>query len=317
MPRGMSASGGALSDKVRELREEPYPDVYAAACVIRSSTFGSSNANGQRVHAFRGQRDATWNLIPSIQRDIPAVAEDAEKELRRRYYVLALFCEAMRLYLDREALDSSEATCMAIAQHYGVPSPLCDLTWSPWVALFFASHGAQAGQIGIVQRFSISTLQEISGQGAANLGTLQIIEAEFVPRIKAQRGFFIEFPTHRLDKQLVAPLIRFLQVPGMVFHDDDLGITEDLIYPPTAQDRFAGLSRPRLQRFSGLMGQQPTSATQYFAHAKAWRPEDVAKLDFAQEAVLRDACEFHFRLQSLEGLPDYLRSLSRFQSVER
>jgi hypothetical protein len=165
--------------------------------------------------------------------------------------VLALFCEAMRMFLSGADLASDEVTCIAIAQHYGVPSPLCDLTWSPWVALFFASHGGQEGDVGIVQQFSISALRELFG-GQAGFGLLQIIEADFVPRIRAQSGFFLEFPGHRLDKQLLPVSVRFRQIAGLVFEDQHLGIGEKLIYPPSTKDLFSGLSKPQLQRFSRI-----------------------------------------------------------------
>jgi hypothetical protein len=51
------------------------------------------------------------------------------------------------------------------------------------------------------------------------------------------------------------------------------------------------------------------------AHAKAWMLDDLTNLDPASEVVLRDACEFHFRLQSIEGFPDYLRSVTRFRTA--
>jgi hypothetical protein len=65
-----------------------------------------------------------------------------------------------QLLLARE-LPADELTCMSIAQHYGVKSPLVDLTWSPWVALFFASDNAQTGDVGIVQCFSVHVLRQV------------------------------------------------------------------------------------------------------------------------------------------------------------
>lgn len=304
-----------MSDRVRVLQQEPHPDVYAAACAMKASSIWHANANGNHVYGFRGTRNAAWPLTPSIQRGVPSDPEVKQKELARRYHLLALFCEAMRMFLSRAGFDGQETTCMAIAQHYGVPSPLCDLTWSPWVALFFASHGGQVGDLGIVQAFSLSGLRELCGEGETGFGQLQIIEAEFVPRICAQQGFFIEFPAHRLDTQVIPVSTTFHQVPGLVFEDPLLGISESLIYPATMQDCFAGLERPRLQRFGELLEQRPTSTEQYLKHAKAWRPEMFADLPMAAEALLREACEFHCRLQSVPGLRDHERSITRFRTA--
>ena len=302
-----------LGDQLQEINRMPHPlpDVYAAACYLKDSPYGSMDNSADRTYGFRGTRNASWPLIPTIQRPSPGEHAPTPEALEDRYRLLALFCEAMRQLLRKDDVDPPETTCIAIAQHYEIASPLVDLTWSPWVALFFASHKGELGHVGIVQCFSISTLKELFGKGDAGFGTLQVIEAGFVPRIRAQKGFFMEFPALNLDKHIIPWDVRFNQIPGVLFEEKHLDITESLVYPSAADDRFAPFADPKLTRFTEVLAPRPTTVEEYVNHLREWRPERYQGNNPVFEERVRRLAAFHTRLQSIPEIRDYERSISR------
>jgi hypothetical protein len=283
--------------RVLDNAPHPLPDVYAAACFIRR-TWLEGDAQDSSF-GYRGQRNWKWDLIPSIQRTLPTGIDELTSELERRRRALALFCEAMRQILgDR---DPGELGRIAIAQHYGIPSPLIDLTRSPWVALFFASDGGQAGEVGLFQRFSISSLKELAGKESRSpFGTVRIIDdVDFVPRIAAQHGFFIELPQRRLHEAMIPQTVSFRQEPGVVFEDDTLAVRRSLIYPSESNDPFAALADPRLKTYPSIHEPREPSAQEYLdAVLNRYNLHDeFQKCGPAVQATARTLCEFHARLQ--------------------
>ncbi|WP_148863916.1 FRG domain-containing protein [Marinobacter fonticola] len=308
-----------LGEIFREL--EPggiYPDVYAAACATKARWFvypeDPHKPQNPLRKGFRGTRNEYWLLEPSIMRNLPGDPDKEVAECERRYKELAVFCEAMRQLRNKEGKDSSESVCMAIAQHYGIRSPLIDLTQNAWVALFFASHGAEQGDVGLVQCFFLEELEELF-EANANFGSLQVIRADSVPRIHNQQGFFIALPAPYLDKQHVPASIRFRQHEGVLFEDDSLGVTESRIYPCVEEDPLAVFANPKLKTYPSFPRPRPVNPEAYFDLAmRIFTERDVALGD-PYKRYVELTCEFHYRLQFVDGMRDVERSINRFKSA--
>lgn len=90
---------------------------------------------------FRGQSQANDELKPSLHRN---------PEIYRKYKKLEAFRELLFAHLERFRFSlrgrlevpleywKDDMEMWAIAQHYGMKTPLLDWTGSPWVALYFA-----------------------------------------------------------------------------------------------------------------------------------------------------------------------------------
>ncbi len=95
-----------------------------------------------RSWGYRGQADADWKLYSSISRAFQQgrVHRDAWRGQEAR--ALRLFKAKAHLYLDHVPPDNDAYQWLALMQHHGAPTRLLDITWSPYVALFFALERA-------------------------------------------------------------------------------------------------------------------------------------------------------------------------------
>ncbi len=209
-------------------RTEPFEDAYQAALHMLLIPSEFEETKGQRL--FRGQRCRQWSITPSLFRGAPS-----EAELARRKDRLVSFVD----YLKRQYHDRYHAHELhAIAQHYISGTWLIDLTWSPWVALFFASLPGKtpcdpnaSGDIGALYWFKVSEWQHLSADGTNALGAITYIEPKNVPRIAAQQAVFLVGSHHDLIMQYMPFTLTFHQHSGVIFEDPSQGVTNDLLFP--------------------------------------------------------------------------------------
>jgi hypothetical protein len=81
---------------------------------------------------FRGQTQR-WPLVPSLARRAPAEQDLVDQRLHRFWS----WCDAT---LGVAEMLPTDASRMAVAQHYGIPTSLIDFSTEPRLAGFFASH---------------------------------------------------------------------------------------------------------------------------------------------------------------------------------
>ncbi|MGL5724989.1 FRG domain-containing protein [Cetobacterium sp.] len=93
------------------------------------------------INVYRGQRDSTWKLLPSIHRKRDKGKIDMENHEKKLY-------KNIRKQNHSEFKRQDEFINEIIKmQHYGVPTPLMDWTTNPLIALFFATSSGGDGKI--------------------------------------------------------------------------------------------------------------------------------------------------------------------------
>ncbi len=330
---GVANPDRALWNEARELREllefpqrgrfpdEPCEDVYQAALTMMPH--GEWTASDAHEKLYRGQRDARWPGVPSFFRKPGA---DRAKGLAQ---VNGL---AKAIAARRPKLQAEQA--LAMIQHYSkelaAQTWLIDVTWDPAVALFFASDGGRAGDIGVVTMLVRAEWEKLAAGGRNRLGQIRLIEVPDVLRIERQRALFLDTSHPDLLEQYVAHSVWFRQVDDLVFEDLEAGW-------PVSKDRCYPEDDPTLKFLNGIVGDvdiggvdeevepmlappsdasEPLSAEDYLAIARSWCEEEGVAVEGTYEEVLAGACHVHSVLQQRrDEIKISLRSLHRLRDT--
>jgi FRG domain len=185
--------------------------------------------------AYRGQRDATWPTSASLFRNDDR--SPAPEHRRRRLISLAT-----RLR-DRLGCEAREA--FAATQHYGgeagtvgglgpATTWLLDVTWNPFIALAFATHGGRDGDVGVV---SCVDVREWRAKLGAIADLVDLVELD-LPRPQQQEAAFIDSAFPELADDYLPLSFCFEQHSDLVFDDASVNASMQSIYPqddPTIQ----------------------------------------------------------------------------------
>ncbi|QIK53793.1 FRG domain-containing protein [Dysgonomonas sp. HDW5B] len=98
----------------------------------------------KKFNLFRGQNEG-WPLVTSISRLSSSKRDEAVDKL----FAFKLFLSEYTFIKEYvESLDH----IMAIAQHYGISTDFIDFTYSPEIAIFFATHSNKdlSGKEGVI-----------------------------------------------------------------------------------------------------------------------------------------------------------------------
>lgn len=119
--------------------------------------------NGIVKYFFRGQRDANWNLLPSLFRGY--CRDEGERPILKGKSLCDeeeyLKLEAMRMFPSAFAECNSYIDQLSVAQHYEIPTRLLDVTGNALVALYFAAQTCNGNS----SRFADSTIAEKDNDG--------------------------------------------------------------------------------------------------------------------------------------------------------
>lgn len=211
---------------------------------------------------YRGQRDASWKIQPSIQRDSGWVKHEQD--------MLSRFRQRAISRVSRVPVSEWEWVCLA--QHHRLPTRLLDWTENPLIGLYFAADPAPNGEpetdakvfaldATTLNRQSygvdpgILTLNEDdtkltdylpSATQSAVKSPLAVVAPQYFDRIVAQSGVFTI--RHQLDaldfEEHAKSALRHWTVPASAKTDirhqlSKLGINDSTVYPDP--DRIASV----------------------------------------------------------------------------
>jgi hypothetical protein len=91
-----------------------------------------------RGWAFRGQSDSAPPLFTAIARYLQYAGVHPDAWPGQEERILRIFQRKAHLFLDHVPPEDDSFQWLGLMQHYGAPTRLLDLTWSPYVAAFFA-----------------------------------------------------------------------------------------------------------------------------------------------------------------------------------
>ncbi|WP_258089146.1 FRG domain-containing protein [Weissella fangxianensis] len=146
---------------------------------------------------YRGQNH-NFNLLPGIARskqyDVERLAENFEliyKDLCYEYQELKYV--PINLSTENDNLVGERVTQLALLQHYGFPTPLIDVTSSPFVGMFFLAHefNVDTSFMGEIETPSLTIFM-----AKKHVKNSLFQRAEVNPvnhRLKPQNGSFIDY----------------------------------------------------------------------------------------------------------------------------
>lgn len=100
-----------------------------------------------RTYAWRGQRDARWELKSSLFRHLEETTSTPVTEAALAAKEAEILDEARRWGLGRDlGASATDLHMLAMLQHHGVPTRLFDVTSNPMTALWFAIEEHPPGE---------------------------------------------------------------------------------------------------------------------------------------------------------------------------
>ncbi|MCU0636698.1 MAG: FRG domain-containing protein [Gemmatimonadaceae bacterium] len=112
-----------------------------------------------RSWGFRGQTHADWGLWTAISRHLRYAGVHPAAWARQEERILRVFRRKAHLWVDPQPAENNSFEWLALMQHHGAPTRLLDMTWSPYVALFFALD--RGGPTSAVWAFDVARINQM------------------------------------------------------------------------------------------------------------------------------------------------------------
>jgi hypothetical protein len=168
-----------------------------------------TNFDNKPAYIFRGQADATWPIksaldrleerFPSRKNFGGGVPKHFNCPVASRDVHLRAFRQAIRGRPGIAAPPTDDDECWALAQHFGLATPMLDWTLSPFVALYFAFEESSCAQDRMVVGISSSVIaSKATADDPAPTPYLPRNDASH--RLLVQGGLFLRMPAIDLER---------------------------------------------------------------------------------------------------------------------
>jgi len=169
--------------------------------------------------AYRGQRDAGWEVVSSLTRTLSRFVSDTSDWTRQEQRAYRIFQRKAHTFIDEPTALDDPLRCLALMQHHGAPTRLIDFTKSPYVAAFYALERAESDAAVWAVNTSSLVRSSVVPRAHPTLDAAAIDPR--VPDNAIEYFFSNRYPVvwagepHRMDRRLVAQAGTFI-VPGVV-----------------------------------------------------------------------------------------------------
>lgn len=218
-----------------------------------------------RSWAFRGQACAAWPVFSALSRYLRANKVDERAWSGQEERILRIFKRKAHLCLTHVPAEENSFQWLALMQHHGAPTRLLDLTWSPYVAAFFAlEHATEPAS---VWGFSVPGISDLDEQTIRGGMTIRPREMGFwAPGSYEQffllgtTPFVVMGEPFIMNRRLIAQSGTFL-VPG-VLNEPIESILNDYPSPETTVVKFVlDTEKMRVDALCAMYNMNITNAT--------------------------------------------------------
>jgi hypothetical protein len=156
-------------------------------------------------YVFRGHAEYNWKLESTLTRAIKNLENKADIMQLVQYHLSAFKCN-LRGRCNFNLNEISENELYALGQHYGLLTPLLDLTFSPYVALFFALQQNSKAKKRCLWALEVSLVDEINSLDPDPISPIVELINPLTndnQRLINQQGLFLKLPILKSFEDLV------------------------------------------------------------------------------------------------------------------
>ena len=156
-------------------------------------------------YVFRGHAEYNWKLESTLTRAISKLKNKTDVGEIVQNHLIA-FKSNLRGRCGFDLNEISENELYAIGQHYGLLTPLLDLTFSPYVGLFFALQGKSKTKKRCLWAIEVSLVDEINDLDPDPLSNIVYLINPLSndnQRLINQQGLFLKLPIQKTFEELV------------------------------------------------------------------------------------------------------------------
>ena len=179
-----------------------YPDWFGTS-ISDFDEWVSTVSNSKKTVVYRGQRKYR-PLLPSISRNNqPSKVLSIEKKLLKAFKKEAKGC----LHL----IPETDWDWLVVGQHHGLPTRVLDMSYDPYVALWFALERHQqndsAPEVWVLKPAPGDIIDSLENSRPFHGTRTKLFDTDFkIPRIKEQDGCFILFKYIENSEECFVPL---------------------------------------------------------------------------------------------------------------
>jgi hypothetical protein len=162
-------------------------------------------------YVWRGQKDASWVLEPTLNRIIKDIEGDLDNIIKKHLENFKYATRGRRG--SNPKLDLTDDEWWALGQHNGLATPFLDWTTSPFVAAFFAFSEENSDEVEYRSIYALHQTRTIKKSNELKDKHKEVIEfikpfTDDNPRLVNQSGLFSKGPVSQdLEKWIAAQFI--------------------------------------------------------------------------------------------------------------